>query len=463
MPMILVSKLLSSLYLVLFVLAAPANAQNLLSCKSMTWQSNLDMKDASFFLDTEKLRLLRDTVKVSFNAVSDFQQYRAQEIRAETQRLTQDATALRAFMKSYSVSHHDLRVSMAIGFRPSPSEEYLNSDFRYFINTNMEMNYFRTLPNKNVAPLTSAELQKAAGIMQEFFALEMNLFENLLARNNAGLAQNHPLVQLQTELRSAKNLGEKLLNQNRTLQTYMIDKLREFRAQQRELSIMAILRYPPLSYTVTRSSVTAQHYQQAVDQIIQNGDREVETLRSRLDFWLSEASFAQFISQVQTRTPSHKKVTVAHGLSKLEAIFDYIPAVEEGTLQNPNACEVMERALAIHFKRLSNRQIGNMVLMVAALAVAPMITGPLLLTTTIVGSTALSIYSIQQESNNYRELVRATLTDIQPQSVDPQIYADLQAIEANIVAQQIFLPTLLPSMGFGLKSMLSMVRLKSLL
>jgi hypothetical protein len=227
---------------------------------------------------------------------------------------------------------------------------------------------------------------------------------------------------------------------------------------------MAILRYPPLAYTVNRSSVTSQHYQRAVEQIIQNGDNEVQTLQSRLNLWLSEEPFAQFISQVQNRrTLSHKKVTVANGLSKLEAIFDYIPAVEEGTLQNPNACEVMERALAIHFKRLSNRQIGNMVLMVAALAVAPMVTGPLLLTTTIAAGTALSIYSIQQEKNIYRELVQATLTEISAQNVDPQIYDDLKAIEANIMLQQILLPTLLPSMGFGLKSMLSMVRLKSLL
>jgi hypothetical protein len=315
-----------------------------------------------------------------------------------------------------------------------------------------------------VASLTIPELQKAVSIMQDFFTLEMNLFESLLTRNNAGLARNHPLVLLQAELRNAKNIGEKLLNQNRTLQSYMIDKLREFRAQQRELSIMAILRYPPLAYTVNRSSVTSQHYQRAVEQIIQNGDNEVQTLQSRLNLWLSEEPFAQFISQVQNRrTLSHKKVTVANGLSKLEAIFDYIPAVEEGTLQNPNACEVMERALAIHFKRLSNRQIGNMVLMVAALAVAPMVTGPLLLTTTIAAGTALSIYSIQQEKNIYRELVQATLTEISAQNVDPQIYDDLKAIEANIMLQQILLPTLLPSMGFGLKSMLSMVRLKSLL
>ncbi len=461
--MISAGKLLSSCFLVLLWWAPQANGQNLLSCKAMTWQSTLDTKDASYFLDTEKLRALRDTVKVSFNVVSEFQQSRAQEIRTETQRLIQDANSLNAFLSSYSVSHHDLRVSMAIGFRPALSEEYLNSDLRYSINTNMEMAYFRALPNKTVAPLTSVEIQKAVGIMQEFFTLEMRLFESLLARNNVGLAQNHPLVYLQTELGNAKNLGEKLLNQNRTLQTYMIEKLREFRSQQRELSLMAILRYPPLAYTVVRHSVTAQNYQQAVDQVIQNGDHEVQTLQRGLDLWLSDKRFATLISQVQNRTPSHKRVTVAHALSKLEAIFDYIPAMEEGTLLNPNSCEVMERALAIHFKRLSNRQIGNMVLMVAALAVAPMISGPLLLTTTIVGGTALSIYSIQQESNAYRDLVRATLTEISPMDVDPQIYADLQAIEANILAQQIFLPTLLPSIGFGLKSMLSMVRLKSLL
>lgn len=444
-------------------LAAEANAQSLLSCKTMTWQSSLDTKEYSYFFEASHLNRLRATVQSSFQVVHEFQQFRAQEIRAETQRLINDPTALNQFLEAFSVAHHDLRVSMAIGFRPALAEEYLNSDFRYFLNTNMDMTYFRALPIKTLEPLTRSEIEKGVRTLREFFTLEMNLFQSLLARNNAGLASNHPLVRLQVELQNTQTLGEKLLNPNRTLQSYMVDKLREFRAQQRELALMAILRIPPLAYTVVQQNLTSQRYQQAVNQIIQNGNDEVQKLRDSLDMWLSDQQFSRLSANVERRELSHKRATVANALSKLEALFEYIPALEEAVLINPNSCEVAERALAIHFRRLSNQQIGNMVLMVAALAVAPMITGPILLTSAVVGGTALSVYTIHQENSNYQQLVRATLTEINPQNVDPQIYADLQAIEANIVTQQLFLPTLLPTMGLGLKSMASMVRLKSLL
>lgn len=464
MQVTLLSKTLLNITLTLLMWASQAHAQNLLSCKNMTWQNSLETKDISYFIESQNLSQLRDSVKVAFQVIDEFQRGRAQEIRTETQDLMADANALKTFMVSYSTAQRDLRISMAIGYQPYLSDEFLNSNFRYFLNTEMDMSYFRALPNKRVQPLSEEEIQKGMSIMQEFFTLEMNLFESLLTRKNMGLASNHPLVRLQKELRSAKNIGEKLLNPNRTLQSYMIDKLREFRAQQRELSLMTILRLAPLAYTVTKRHPSTQDYQKAVDLIILNGTEEVQRLEDDLNMWLSDQEFSRFSMQVQTRrTLNHKRVTVANALMHLKSIFDYIPAIEEALLQNPSACEVMERALAIHFKRLSNQQIGNMVLFIAALAVAPMITGPVLMTTAVVGGKAFSFYSIQQESNNYQRLVRSTLTEVSAHDVDPQIYEELRAIEADIVTQQIFLPTLLPAMGFGLKSVMSTVRLKSLL
>jgi hypothetical protein len=207
--------------------------------------------------------------------------------------------------------------------------------------------------------------------------------------------------------------------------------------------------------------VSQKDYHQAVVKIIENGDREVQKLSQSVTPWIDQQQYLELKEKVKKRTISHKKVTVANAFLSLQSLFEYIPAIEQALLKKPQSCESVERALEIHYRKLTSDQIRSYILIAGFVAVSPFAGGPLL-TAQIVGGLAVGTYSLNQTQLQYNMMVESALTELTNENLDGAFLKELQDIETSIRTQEILLPTLLSGIGFGLKNTLSLLRLKNI-